>query len=220
MIRGRRLPRSRRAAFTLLEMVIAMGTLAVVLGAVGMFQKRSAMQSRASLARERAETHARRALDRAAEELRGVGRLLLNPDPTSVLGTSTINYQKPAGVTNAGTIVWGTPSRLRLELEPGETNNGTDDDGDELVDERRLVLFREVGTGDERAVVLCTGISELAGGELANGLDDDGDGLIDEPGFSVFRVGDLLTLQITALVAVRDGTIATSSMSTSVVLRN
>jgi len=211
---------SRRSGFTLLEMIVSMATLAIVLGSVGMFQKRSEEQSRSALARERAETSARRALDRVATEMRGVGQSLLNPDPTSALGTSTITFQKPSSVTNAGVVVWTSPSRLRLELEAGETNDGTDEDGDGLIDERRLVFVRDVGALTERTVVLCTGISELAAGELPNGLDDNADGLIDEPGFSVFRVGDLLTLQITTVVAVGDGTQATSRMSTSVVLRN
>lgn len=219
----RGLPRSRasrRSAFTLLEMIVSMATLAIVLGSVGMFQKRSEEQSRSALARERAETNGRRTVDRVAAELRGVGFSLLNPDPTSLLGTSTITYQKPSGVTNAGVLIWGTPSRLRLELEPRETNDGTDEDGDGLVDERRLVLVRDVGTLDERTIVLCTGISELSDGELPNGLDDNGNGLIDEPGFSVLRFGDLLNIQLTTSAAVGDGTSATSRITTSVVLRN
>lgn len=211
---------TRRSAFTLIELMLSVATLAVVFGAVGIFQARSQDQTRAGMARERAESHARRGLDRVAEGLRGVGLTLLNPDPTSALGTSTITYQRPTGVAGGGAIQWGTPSRLRLDLEPGETNDGTDEDGDGLVDERQLVLVRDVGTLDENEVVLCTGIAELAAGETANAADDNGDGLVDEAGFNIHRVGDLLTVSLTVQASIGDGSTTVSRISTNIVLRN
>ncbi len=211
--------RSRRGAFTIFELLISVAMLAVIFGAVGLFQSRSHDQTQAGLARETAESHARRALDRAAEELRGVGMSLLNPDPTSALGTSTLTYQRPTGVVS-GAIVWGTPSRLRLELEPGETNDGSDEDLDGLVDERRLVLVRNVGTLAEQEVVICTGVAELAAGELANGADDNADGLVDEPGFSIRRVGDLLTVQLTVEANAGSGQTVSSRIATNIALRN
>jgi len=219
MSRRRPSIRARRSAFTLLELVISVTMMGIIFGAVGLFQARSQDQTRASFAREQSESHARRGLDRAADELRGVGVTLLSPDPTSALGTSTLTYQRPTGVT-AGVITWGTPSRLRLELEPGETNDGTDEDGDGLVDEHRLVLVRDLGTLDEQEVVICSGVAELARGETANAADDNGDGLVDEAGFSVRRVGDLLTIQLTVEAAVGDGSTVSSRIGTNVVLRN
>lgn len=211
---------SRNAGFTLVEVTLTVATLALVFSAVGLFQSRSQDQTRASLARDHAETIARRSVDRVAEELRGVGQTLLNPDPTSALGTSTITYQKPTGVSGLGGILWGNPSRLELQLEPGETDDGVDEDSDGLVDERRLVLVRDVATPDEATVVLCKGLAELGDGEQSNGLDDDGDGLVDEAGFAVRRVGDLLTIQITALAPAGDGGPAVTGIVTHVVLRN
>lgn len=211
---------TRRAGFTLIEVILTVATLAMVFSAVGLFQSRSQDQTRTSLARDHAETLARRTIDRVAEELRGVGLTLLNPDPTSALGTSTITYQKPAGVNGSGAILWGNPSRLQLQLDPGESDDGLDEDGDGLVDERRLVLVRDVATPDEATVVLCNGLAELGDGELSNGLDDDGDGLVDEAGFAVRRVGDLLTIQVTALAPDGEGEPAVSAIVTHVVLRN
>jgi len=211
--------RPRAAGFTLIELVLSVATMAIVFGAVGLFQSRSQDQTRVGLARERAEAHARRTLDRVADQLRGVGLTLLTPDPTSALGTSTLTYQSPSGVTG-GVVTWSTPSRLQLELEPGESNDGADEDGDGLVDERRLVLVRDVGTLAEMAVVLCTGITELADGETANGADDNGDGLVDEAGFALRRIGDLLTVQISVAVPTGDGGQAVSRIGTSIALRN
>jgi type II secretory pathway pseudopilin PulG len=212
--------RGRRGGFTLIEVILTVSTLALVFSAVGLFRSRSQDQTRASLARDQAESIARRTVDRVAEELRGVGQTLLNPDPTSALGTSTITYQKPTGVSGMGGILWGNPSRLELQLEPGETDDGVDEDGDGLVDERRLVLVRDVATPDEATVVLCKGLAELGDGEQSNGLDDDGDGLVDEAGFAVRRVGDLLTIQITAIAPAGDGGTAVTGIVTHVSLRN
>ncbi|MBL8862462.1 MAG: prepilin-type N-terminal cleavage/methylation domain-containing protein [Planctomycetes bacterium] len=214
-------PRARsRAGFTLVELTVSAAILTLVLGSVGLFQLRSQEHTGSMLVNERAETQARRALTRIVDELRGVSAAFLVPDPTSVLGTSTLTYQRPADVTNTGVVVWGPPSRLALELEPGELDNGLDDDGDGLVDERRLVLTLGLGTAAERSVVICTGIAEFAEGEAGNGADDNGNGLVDEPGFSVRRVGDLLTIRLTVLVPLDGGGVLTRSTETSLVLRN
>ncbi len=219
-MRGHRSCKRRRAAFTLLELVISVAMMGVVLGSVSLFQVRSQEHTDSMLVSERVETQARRTLIRIADELRGVGTGLLVPDPTSSLGTSNLLFQRPTDVTNAGVVVWGAPSRLQLELEPSETNDGVDQDGDALVDERRLVLTRDIGTIDQKSIVLCTGIAELANGEVGNGSDDNGNGLVDEPGFSIRRVGDLLTIRLTVLAPSGGGASVSTSTETSVVLRN
>jgi len=209
-----------RAAFTLIELAISVAMMGVVLGSVSMFQLRSQEHTDSMLVSEKVETQARRTLTRIVDELRGVGTGFLVPDPTGSLGTSTLVFQRPVDVTNAGVVVWGAPSRLELELEPLETNDGVDEDGDALVDERRLVMTRGIGTASERSVVLCTGIAELADGELGNGGDDNGNGLVDEAGFSIRRVGDLLTIRLTVLAPSGGGASVSTSIETSVVLRN
>jgi prepilin-type N-terminal cleavage/methylation domain-containing protein len=217
-----RLSRSdpRRAAFTLIELLVSMAVLALVISAMGMVQIRTQQASKVTLTRTLSEMAAQRALDRIVGELTGVGRSLIFPDPVSNLGTSALTYQHPTGVNAAGVVQWDTPCRLELQLEPGEMDNGIDDDGDGLVDERRLVLTKNFGTANARAIVLCSGIPELLEGETANGLDDNGNGLIDEPGFCVQRVGDLLTIHLTVQRARGGGQIETSTVQTSIVLHN
>ena len=210
----------RRGGFTLLELVIAAALLSLVLGTMGLVQVRARDVSRVSMERDQVESLCRRTLDRVAEELEGVGHSLIFPDPSSNLGSSSLTYQHPTGVSNLGVVSWDTPSSLVLQLEPGEIDNGLDDDGDGLVDERRLVLTKNVGTPNAVSTVLCTGIAELAEGEEPNGLDDNGNGVIDEAGFNVRKVGDLLTIRLTVEGASsKDGIIATS-LQTSIVLHN
>lgn len=210
--------RKRSSGFTLLEIAVAMGVLGVVLGAVGAFQTRSNEASRSLLRRADAESRARRALERVADELAAVGQSLLFPDPTTALGASSLTYQRPSGVDASGVVQWTPPSRLQLELEAGEADDGLDNDRDELVDERRLVLLRSCGTSHEQRVVLCSGLCERGLGELPNGIDDDGDGTVDEAGFSVRRIGDLLLLSVCVQPAGRGG--RPVEFATAVVLRN
>jgi len=210
----------RRGGFTLLELVIATVLLSLMLGTMGLVQMRARDASRVGMAREQVETTCRRSLDRVADELQGVVRGLLFPDPSTSLGTSTITYQHPTGVSTAGVVSWDTPSSLSLELDAGEIDNGIDDDGDGLIDERRLVLTRNVGSPNAVTTVICSGIPELGEGEVANGLDDNGNGVVDEAGFNVRKVGDLLTVRLTVQGPAEGGQIISSTLSTSIVLHN
>jgi prepilin-type N-terminal cleavage/methylation domain-containing protein len=212
--------RRLRGGFTLLELVIATALLSLVLGAVGLVQMRTRDASRVGMAREQVETLCRRALDRVAEELQGVGHSLLFPDPSTNFGTGTITYQHPTGVSNTGVVSWDEPSSLALQLEPGETDNGLDDNGNGLVDERCLVLTRNVGGAHPVSTIICSGIPELGEGETANGLDDNGNGIVDEAGFNVRKVGDLLTVRLTVQGPSGNGGTTTSALQTSIVLHN
>ncbi len=210
----------RAGGFTLLELVVATALLSLVLGAMGLVQMRTRDASRVGMAREQVESLCRRTLDRIAEELQGVGHSLLFPDPSTNLGTGTITYQHPTGVSNTGVVSWDTPSRLALQLDPEEIDNGIDDDGDGLIDERRLVLTRNVGSPNAVTTVLCSGIPELAEGESANMIDDNGNGIVDEAGFNVRKVGDLLTVRLTVQSPSGDGHVISCALETSIVLRN
>ncbi len=218
------IPRSRihgsRGAFTLIEMLISVAIMAFILGAMALVQTRSQATSKETMGKTMSEMRARRALDRVVTELTGVSHSLLFPDPTSNLGTSTLTYQHPTGVDAVGNVTYDVPSRLTLQLAPGEIDNGIDDDNDGLIDERQLILTRNYGTLNAQSVVLCSGIPRYLEGEVANGLDDNGNGLIDEPGFNVIRVGDLLTIRLTVQVPLGGGQIDSTTVQTSITLRN
>jgi prepilin-type N-terminal cleavage/methylation domain-containing protein len=209
-----------RAGFSLVEMLIGIVVTSVLLCAVAVVQRRSTSASKVMQARALAESAARRALDRVAAELTGVEQSFNQPDPTGSFATSAMTYRHPIGVSNAGVVLWSTPSRLELQLDPRETNNGLDDDGDGLVDERRLVLIRGFGTAGAQTVVLCNGIPELMEGELPNAVDDNGDGVIDESGFNIHRLGDLLTVRLCVQQPYAGNQIAVSTLETSIVLHN
>lgn len=210
----------RRAGFTLLETVVVVGVLGLVLGSVGAFQLRADEAARSQLRRAELEARARRALERIAEELMGVAQSRLDPDPNDDVAVDSIAYQRPLDVSPLGVVSWSARSRLELELEPGEDADGRDDDGDELVDERRLVLVRDEGAPSERRIVLCNGVAALGAGEWDNAIDDDGDGAEDEAGFGVRRVGDVLFVHLRLLDARAGAEPSSVELATSVVLRN
>jgi len=215
---GQRAP--ARAGFTLLELVLAACIFGLLLGGVTYFQSKASSHSREISARSRAETQARRAVERVLDELSGISSALLVPDPIGALGSDQLTFQKPATVSNAGVVAWSTPDRLALALDDGETDNGLDDDGDGLVDERKLVLTRAAGAANQQVVTLCHGIAAWYPGETGNGVDDNANGATDERGFNVQRIGDLLHVRVCVQVAAGAGEVADWTVDTAMRLRN
>ena len=117
-------------------------------------------------------------------------------------------------------VVGLTGLSVALVMDDGEFDYGADDDGNGLVDERKLVLTLNVGTGSQRQITLCRGIPSLYPGEMNNGIDDNGNGVVDENGFSVQRVGDLLYVRLAVAVPVEGGQVAAWPCESALVLHN
>ena len=214
-----------RSGFTLVEVMITVTIMGLLLGAVGMFQLRSQDSFKQTSAQARAESLGRQAIARMMEELTGVSSSLFVQDPTSSLGSDTLVFQRPtnasSAVSNVGTVTWSTQTRLSLVMDDGELDNGVDDDSDGLIDERKLVLTRDVNTASPMSVTLCHGVPEWFPGEAGgNAVDDNGNGIVDEKGFNVRRVGDLLYVRLAEQVPYSDGRVATCTVDTALVLHN
>jgi hypothetical protein len=208
-----------RAGFSLLEVLLSLGLLGSLLGSVAMIQKRCQSASSAATLQTTANLKASRLADRVVRELSTMGATGAIPDPTSSLGTDGIMFQQALGV-NAGAVQWDVPMRFALQLADGELDDGLDNDSDGLVDERALVMTRNVGAGTERTSVLCSELTELFPGETSNALDDNGNGVVDERGFSLRRVGDVMQVRVCVECASSDGTRAIASIETALHLRN
>lgn len=219
MARRRLTRRGPRAGFTMIEMLFTVSILGVVLIAVGEMGSRSSDAFDTSSTHTLREQEVQRALERVVTELTGAASTTFLPDPSSEFGASDLSFRRPTSLLG-GTITWSAPSRLVLSYEPGETNDGLDEDGDGLADEMRLELVVDEGEPNERRVTLLDGIAELGEGESANLADDDGDGVIDEPGFCVWLDNDVLLVQITALGRVGEQDIFTVTRRTRTELRN
>lgn len=211
----------RRAArgFSLIEVVISMTILASIFGTIAIVQKRGESLASAAGLQSQADLKAARVVDRVVRELQGMGLAWSAPDPSTSLGSDSITYRVSLGV--AGGVVQQSAQRnLALQLAPGEADNGLDDDGDGLVDERSLVFTTDMGLASQRTTVLCDEIRELADGETANVLDDNGNGVVDERGFNLHRIGDVMEVRVCVELAGADGNRAIASVGTSFRVRN
>jgi prepilin-type N-terminal cleavage/methylation domain-containing protein len=211
---------SRRSGFSLLELTIVILILSCVMGSVALFQMANRNSVVESATVGDAQSRAHEALERVLRELDGASLTRLIPDPTGLLGTDSIVFQKSAGVDAAGNIIWSTQTQLALAMDDGETANGLDDNQNGLVDERKLTITYDFGLAGARTDTIAHCLPALAPGELANGADDDGNGVIDEKGFNLQRLGNLLTIRLAVQARAGSGDWATWSESSQLRLRN
>jgi prepilin-type N-terminal cleavage/methylation domain-containing protein len=211
---------TRRKGFTLIEIAVTLAILGVVFGSIVQVNRATMNTYNQTSAVALVQTQVRRVLDRITVELENGGLGTLQPDPV-INSSDNVIFQVSTGVdSNTGAIVFGSPSRLSLIPEPGETMNGVDDNGNGLVDECQLVLTRNYLQANQQTVVLAHRVSRFLEKEINNGADDNGNGLVDEHGFCVFREGNLLRVRLTMERAVRQGKVARATVETSVRLRN
>ena len=115
---------------------------------------------------------------------------------------------------------WSVPRALAFEYEPGEQDDGIDNDGDGLVDEGLLAWTANPAQPDEQRVILAHDLCEFLVGEDFNGADDNANGLTDEHGLSFSIAGDILTIRVSVQGLGPTQNLITKSAETSVFLRN
>lgn len=218
--RGLLITQSERLGLSLVELVVAILLLTLLLGSIGLVGDTCERAFRRGAASSAVELRAASALAAVVRELETATRESVAPDPVPGLGVSELRYLQSLGF-DGNDVLFGNGRILRLELEEGETDDGTDEDGDGLVDERRIVLVEDAGLATERSRVVAREVAELLEGEIANGIDDNRNGLVDERGFVIERRDGALDVQITFQRATSDGRESVTRTSrTSIMLRN
>lgn len=215
---------STRGGWTLLELIISAFVLTVVSlglasslkGSLGVYS-----ETQIDLILER---RLDRALQRVQREVRNAGAATLDPVPVTFPGGPTgwvdnLRMQRVEGWNNTGPILETDSIRFELLLEDGETDDGTDEDGDGLVDEHRLMLTMGFGGANPRTFVLASGVLERFPGETLDGTDENGNGLEDEPGACFAFDGTALTFYL-AIGSASTGTVKARSRSVRIVLTN
>lgn len=208
-----------RAGFTLIESLISVALLAVLFLAVLQTSSRASDAFDEGGVEHELWTRTQRALERIATEVELGDGGLLSAAVLSELGASEVTFQVPEDFVD-GAVQWSTPIRIVAELEPGELDDGLDNDGDGFVDERQVLRITAPGTPDEQRLVLVRGVAELQEGELDNDADDNANGLVDEPGLVFSAVGDLLTIRLTCRSRDEGGRVLTKTAATALRLWN
>jgi hypothetical protein len=160
-----------------------------------------------------------RSVEKVTERIAFAGLATLAIGPEGAPDGSVLTFRACQG-SDAGTQVWGKPATIGWEPEPGDPEDGKDNDGDGFVDEGSVVLAINAGETDEHRVVLANGVARHLEGEKPNGLDDNGNGLVDERGLS-FEIRDrAVHVRMTLVRRGRDGQVVTRTARDTVALRN
>jgi hypothetical protein len=201
------------SGFSLVEIVIAAAILFLVIGSVTMMGVASDRGYRTGATVAQLEEQTALAIDRVSADLR-VAVL----DSVELDGSGAVTYVQAIGFS--GGPIWSTRRRLAFELEPGELEDGIDNNGNGLADEGRIVLTVDADGPAESLRVLSRWVPRLGEGEAANGLDDNGDGLIDERGLSIQREGDVLIVRLSLEKRDPDGRLLRRTARTGIQPRN
>ena len=213
-----RIPLPARAGFTFVEAMIAISLLAIMFLAVAQTSSRASDAFDEGSADHILSTSTHRTLERMAQAIEYSDASILAGAITTDFGTDLVSFRVPVDFV-AGAVVLRS-MQILAEREPGELDDGQDNDGDGLVDERRVVEVLDANTPDERRNVLLSGVTELFDGELANDADDNGNGLIDEAGLSFSSDGNVVTLRLSVQRRGEGGRVLSKTAETAVRLRN
>jgi type II secretory pathway pseudopilin PulG len=154
-----------RSGMSTLEVVLAMALFAVIGVKAAMVLTSANDTQRSDSANMALEDQARRVLDQIAYAVMGSDRDSLFPDPSSPIFSTSLRYQISLGVEN-GQVVWDDPEEIGLSVDEaqvlyrrnpdaadelrvawcnvvrpfleGEVQNGDDDNGNGIVDEKGL----------------------------------------------------------------------------------
>lgn len=218
-MRGRLGARGARAGWSLVELAIGMSLLGIAfLLSVAGFEA-TGQELSASQLQDATQAQAQRAAQRVTRELLSAGVSVMVPSATGDFGTEEMDFRQATGL-EAGVIAWSEPMRVQLEYDPGELDDGLDNDGDGLADEGRLVLLRNADSDEEERVVLCHDVREFLEGETLDGEDDNGNGVVDERGFNLHWENGVLWLRLSLERTNALGQRALATVESAVDVRN
>jgi len=198
-----------RRGSTLIEMVFAASILAVIIGVPLRVGKSTNQAFGTGMAVAELDTRARNALNRIGERLAS-SSLDMITDTEAPFSSTRLEFGGLDFV--GGAVVPGPMEVIEFRYDPGELDDGLDNDGDGLIDEGRVVW---VVNGV--VVLLTDSVRETAEGEIAgNVADDNGNGLIDERGLAFSIDGERVTVHLTLERFDSQGHLVTNSVSRTI----
>jgi hypothetical protein len=139
-----RLPSSRRG-LALIEVVLVSVMALVTLGSLFLASSANMHALQHGGTRTDLQARASRLMDRVLRAVHEADRDSLAGLPMAPVPLNAFTYDEPQSVSALDGAVTVATMRIQLEYEPGDPNDGVDNDGDELVDEGRVVLIRDFG---------------------------------------------------------------------------
>jgi hypothetical protein len=188
----------RRTGTTLVELTLSLALFSSFAGTVFLAVDAAAGAYGTEATASRLDARARLTLDAATNCLREADFASLTPPAVAPpASASSLDFERSLGFAG-GAVQWGPTERLTFEPDPGDPEDGLDNDGDGKTDEGRLTWLENPAMAGNRRVVLAADVSAALEGEtLGNGLDDNGNGLVDERGFCVEFVGSRMLVRLT-----------------------
>jgi len=203
----------------MVELAVSLALITVMMGGLMIVSHNITSAVRAGTSSAALEVEGETAIRRLVEVLREAATDTVTPRPAAPFSTPRVDFLRADSWSIKG-FQWNPLERIRLELRPGELDNGLDDNGNGLSDERRVTWITDPGAPGQRVVTLCNWASELLEGELPNGADDNGNGLIDEPGLCVVFQDDGALVRLTLQRRDPEGRLLTRTFERRVGFRN
>ena len=194
---------SSRAAFSMLEILLAVALLGVLVQKAVMIINGAMTVSSTDTVDTAMDDQARLVLRRMGFAIMGSQRDSLNPASEQPLDSSEIRYQVHLGLQD-GEVVWSDPEKIALSE----------------LDDSQLFWTRNPDAPEERRIVWTNMVAPYLEGELPNGMDDNGNGLIDEKGLSFVVERNAVTIRLTLERMGPDGQRFTKTVETTVTCRN
>ncbi len=205
---------------TIIEMALAVSILATMTLPVAMAEDTGFSVFREVAAQSTATTKNRRAIDKITNFVISAGLDGLKTLPESPYWYDGIKVDNLVAVSKETANLTWRAAKIVFQYEPGERNDGKDNDNDGMIDEGRVVVIQDYGTLGAREMVICSNVSEYLEGEKGNSADDNKNGLVDEKGLCFTRVGDKLVIHLTVLSKNEEGGFVKRTMSSTVGIRN
>jgi len=175
----KRTPPSRRAGFTVVEVMIALTILALISVNISMVIRTSTAAYGAGVFQSVLEDQASQTMDRISLAILSSTATSTASVPQAPLSTSSVEYSTVLGYEN-GHLVSSDPERI-----------------EQLVAGGLIQWSKDAGSTNANTVVWASGVPSILEGETPNGVDDNGNGLIDESGLAFEATGSKVTIRLT-----------------------
>lgn len=197
----RKHPRGPRAAFTLIETILALSLVAGTFWIAFQSIDTGRRAFRTSAAVMDLESDGNRTLRRIVDALRAAEEASISAIPQAPFSSSSVDFQILERYDGSKTPL-SAPRNISIDATTAS-----------------VMWVENPGLASERRTRWSNDVSALLEGEIANGVDDNGNGLIDEAGLCFSREGRLIRVGLTITTNGPDGPL-TRTWTASLQCRN